>query len=84
MVGDPLVFIALEFGTFDMAHMLRVLRADHWLHAQGPVDWHAQETRQIKAAIRHQFYPATPEWKSMLLKRSRQVIRQALDGLKRT
>lgn len=81
IVGEALVFIALEFGTYSMENMLSALRADHWLHARGEVDWQAQKTQQIKAAIRRQFYPATPDWQQMVLFRCRQVIAQALAGL---
>jgi len=80
-VGGQLVFIALEFGTYSFDNMLEVLRADHWLHARGDVDWHAPQAQAIKAAIRRQFYPATPDWQEMVLHRCRQCIRQALTGL---
>ncbi|OIQ02948.1 MAG: DUF2817 domain-containing protein [Zetaproteobacteria bacterium CG06_land_8_20_14_3_00_59_53] len=81
IVGPQLVFIALEFGTYSFDNMMQVLRADHWLHAQGAVDWHAPQTQAIKAAIRRQFYPATPDWQEMVLMRCRQCIRQAVRGL---
>lgn len=81
MVGEQLVFIALEFGTYSFDNMMQVLRADHWLHAQGEVDWSAVQTQTIKAAIRRQFYPVATDWQEMVLLRSRQCIRQALAGL---
>ncbi|ATX82107.1 Protein of unknown function (DUF2817) [Mariprofundus ferrinatatus] len=84
LVGRPLVFIALEFGTYPFDNMMQVLRADHWLHAQGNVEWHAEQTQRIKSAIRNHFYPATPGWQEMVLKRSRQCIRQAIEGLSNT
>ncbi len=81
MLGDVVVFIALEFGTYPFDNMIRVLRGDHWLHAQGSVDWHAEQTQSIKAEIRRHFYPATRDWQQMILFRTRQCISQALDGL---
>jgi len=81
MVGEPLVFIALEFGTYPFEAMMQALRADHWLHAQGVVDWHEAQTQAIKAGMRTHFYPATTDWQQMVLCRSRQCIRQALAGL---
>jgi len=81
LVGEPLVYIALEFGTYAFDSMKQALRADHWLHAQGEVDWLDPRTIQIKAAIRRQFYPGTADWQEMVLWRSRQCIRQALAGL---
>jgi len=81
LIGEPLVFIALEFGTFPFEQMMQALRADHWLHAQPDVEWHAPRTRDIKQAIRNHFYPATQEWQRMVLARSRECIEQALAGL---
>ncbi|PIW44129.1 MAG: DUF2817 domain-containing protein [Zetaproteobacteria bacterium CG12_big_fil_rev_8_21_14_0_65_54_13] len=81
MVGEPLVFIALEFGTYPFDVMMQALRADHWLHAQGVVDWHEAQTQAIKAGMRKHFYPATTDWQQMVLVRSRQCIDQALAGL---
>jgi len=80
-IGEPLVFIALEFGTCSFDNMMHVLRADHWLHAQGIVDWSDPDTRTIKEAIRNHFYPATPDWQAKVIGRSRQCIEQALSGL---
>lgn len=81
MLGDRVVFIALEFGTWPFDNMIRVLRADHWLHRRGEVDWNAEQTRSIKADIRRHFYPATADWQQMVLCRTRQCISQALAGL---
>lgn len=80
-IGEPLVFIALEFGTYPFDHMMHALRADHCLHAQGDIDWHDPEVQSIKQAIRRHFYPDTPEWQQMVLDRSRECITQALKGL---
>lgn len=84
LVGEPLVFIALEFGTGPFEQMMQTLRADHWLHAQPSVEWHAPRTRDIKQAIRNHFYPATQKWQQMVLERSRECIEQALAGLNRS
>ena len=81
MLGDIVVFIALEFGTYSFDNMTRVLRADHWLHAQGEVDWQAEQAQAIKADIRRHFYPATADWQQMVLFRTRQSVTQALNGL---
>jgi len=81
MLGDALVFIALEFGTYPFDNITRVLRADHWLHRQSEIDWHSDETQRIKADIRRHFYPETADWQQMVLCRTRQCIAQALAGL---
>lgn len=83
-VGEPLLFIALEFGTFDVNHLLQVLRADHWLHRHGLPGWRQARTRAVKAAIRRHFYPATADWQQMVISRSRRCIGQALAGLARS
>jgi len=80
-IGERLVYIALEFGTYSFAEMVRVLRADHWLHQHGLPDWNGETTRRIKAEIRRYFYPASEDWQQMVLFRCRQVIGQALRGI---
>jgi hypothetical protein len=78
-----LVFVAIEFGTFDRETGAEALRDDHVLHALGPVDWQAPQTRRIKAALRRFYHPDTTDWCEMVLFRSRQLICQALDGMAR-
>jgi hypothetical protein len=84
LLGDAYTYVALEYGTYTPDDGLRALRADHWLHWNGEVDWSSQATKTIKAALRHQFYPDTDDWKEMVLWRSRQVQRQTLAGLSRS
>ena len=81
MVGESLVYVALEFGTYDPENGRRVMRQDYWLHLYGKPDWQGQETRRIKADIRKRYYPDTDDWRQMVLFRSRQIIKQALAGL---
>lgn len=80
-LGDKVTYIALEFGTYDLDRGLRALREDHWLHNRGAVDWEIPETRGIKAGLRKQLFPDTDSWKEMVLFRSRQILRQAQEGL---
>lgn len=83
--GEHVVFVTLEYGTYSTSRMFQVLRADHALHrGTAAVDWQAPETRAVKDALRHHFYPATDDWHEQVLWRSRQVVRQALAGLNRT
>lgn len=81
LVGESGCMLTLEFGTRPLDEVVEALRADHWLHAQGPVDWDAAQTRAIKARMKSTFCPDGPEWREMVLFRGRQVIRQALNGL---
>jgi len=81
-LGDAFTAVAIEYGTYPSDTVVRpALRGDHWLHAQGEIDWDAGETKAIKAALRHAFYPDFDDWREMVLFRSRQTIRMALEGL---
>lgn len=73
--------MTLEFGTWPLARMFPVLRADQLLHRCAPPAWQAADTQRIKADMRHHFYPASPDWQQLVLFRSRQVFLQALAGL---
>lgn len=81
VLGERVIFIVLEFGTYSLDQGLIAMRADYWLHGRGAVDWNAAETRRIKAGIRKHFFPDTEDWKEMVLFRSRQILRQAQAGL---
>ncbi|MGO1118930.1 M14 family metallopeptidase [Rhodovibrionaceae bacterium A322] len=81
MLGDKVTFIALEYGTYQPPRGMEVLRADHWLHNRGPVDWNSPETQKIKKAIREHFVPPHQNWRESVLFRSRQILRQAKTGL---
>lgn len=77
------VYICLEFGTYDQEASRAAYRLDHWHHAYGGGDPHSETGHAARSAMRRQFYPEHPEWKEMVLFRSRQIARQALDGMKR-
>ena len=81
MLGERVVFVTLEFGTYSLDNGLKVLRGDYWVHNRGPMDWDAAHTRRVKADIRKHFYPDTDDWKEMVLFRSRQILRQTQAGL---
>jgi hypothetical protein len=74
-------YVALEYGTYSQERSRKALRADHWLHNQGDFDWDAAEVRRIKDELKWHYYPATDDWKEMVLWRSRQLIRQATEAL---
>jgi hypothetical protein len=81
LLGDRVTFATLEYGTRSRWTVSAAVRADAWLHAYTNVDWNAAETRRIKAELKDAFFPDSPAWREMVLFRSRQVLRQALDGL---
>jgi len=75
------VYGCLEFGTFDQEASRRAYRLDHWHHGYGGGDPHSDLGRQARAAMRAQFYPEDQAWKEMVLFRSRQIVRQAAQGM---
>lgn len=81
-IGPALTFIALEYGTYAMDEGAKALRDDHWLHTYGDVQWDAPQSQAIKAALRRFYFPDTQDWCEAVLMRSRQVIAQALSGMR--
>lgn len=79
--AQKLTFIALEFGTYAFDDGYDALRADHWLHAYGTLDWPNPSTSEIKRRLKKFYYPDTTDWKELVVLRSRQVVAQALAGL---
>ena len=73
------IAIALEFGTYPIERVLKALRADNWLSHYG--DSRSELGIQIKQEIREAFYPKSEIWKTKVLSRANEVIRQALSGL---
>ena len=80
ILGNKLVSGTLEFGCYDLAATNEALREEHWHHVNG-FAWDDPATRNAKAKIRRAFYPDKDDWKEMVLFRSRQVLRQAIEGL---
>ena len=83
-LGDRMTFITIEYGTYDtFARVRPALVADHWLHAQGPVDWNDKRAQAIKQGLKSAMYVDTDDWREAILWRSRQVIRMTAAGLAR-
>ncbi|WP_342709968.1 DUF2817 domain-containing protein [Bradyrhizobium sp. B124] len=78
-LGDRHVYVALEFGTYDSKPEL--LRNDHWLfmHRAGEAD--SGLGREIRRATKLHYYPQGADWKEMVVWRSHQVHRQAIEAL---
>lgn len=81
-IGSTVTFVTLEYGTYPVEDMFRQLRADHILHRDGPPDWRAPATRAVKAALKQHFCPDSEDWRRMVLARGREVLGQAVDGLR--
>jgi Protein of unknown function (DUF2817) len=73
------VAAGLEFGTHPEDRVFEALRADNWLYQHG--DPGSRAGHAIRAEMREMFYPATPEWKALVLPRAFEVQEQAVRGL---
>lgn len=77
-LADRHIYVALEFGTIPGR---MVLRDDHWLFKYRPEEADTDLGRSIRRATKDYFYPEFPDWKEMVLWRSHQVHRQAIEAL---
>ena len=80
-LGDRHIYVCLEFGTYDQERGRRVLRQDHWLARYRPEWMNEERGREIRAQTRLHYFPDREEWNEMVIFRSRQITRQALDHL---
>jgi hypothetical protein len=71
--------LTVEFGTYPVRPVLRALQAYNWLHLRGDVD--SDLGRAIKAEIKERLYPDDDDWREMVWTRSRQLLRNAVNGL---
>jgi hypothetical protein len=60
--------------------VIDALRGDCWARRRG-LDWNDPVQARIRAASRRAFFPDTDTWRELVLARTRQCIRQALDGV---
>jgi hypothetical protein len=74
-----LVNIVLEFGTYDGRRLLAALLGDHLAHHGTGCD-SATSTR-LRQDVAGFFYPEDRHWRGAVLKRSGQIVDQALKGL---
>jgi hypothetical protein len=72
-------YLALEYGTVPMKHVLTALRADHWLHARGNLS--SCLGNSIKAEIRKAFFIDEPWWKAAVYGRFVDMTLRAARGL---
>ena len=70
-------FVTLEFGTYPIQNLFDVVLNDHCRWKAGD----AEGIRKSSAAMQEHFCPADGYWRELVLLKSRQVIRQALEGL---
>ena len=89
-LDDCYTYVALEFGTFDTDRGRRALRADHWLHNRGDVDWNDQcgspeGARSARGPARRRVAVGGGRAVFDIVRqpRRRQVLRQTVEGLAR-
>ena len=80
-LGDSSCYVTLEYGTFPIAGLLQTLREDHALNKPGDVGWHDPRRQAVRDRLRRHFYPAEPQWQTLVLLRARQVVQLACAGL---
>lgn len=83
LLGERHVYVCLEYGTYDPENSRRVLRQDHWLHAHSGLSHRSPVAGRFRAEMRKHYNPGTDDWNEMVIARSRQVLRQAVEGLRR-
>ena len=71
---------ALEFGTYPPEDVFRAMRAENWLHQNGGASH--PRAKRIRARFRRSFYPDTLEWKKMIWTQAKEVVNEALNGLR--
>ena len=82
VIGDRGCFVTLEFGTYPMSCLLRVMIKEQLyqneLLQKGNVrELHNSNVQDLKQF----FYPAEISWQQQVLFRGRQVVSMALDGI---
>ncbi|MCP1909496.1 hypothetical protein J2R96_001976 [Bradyrhizobium elkanii] len=80
-LGDRHTYVGPEFGTYPSPSGRIVLRDDHWLFKYRSEAADSDLGRKVRQATKRHFYPQSLDWKEMVLWRSHQVHRQALEGL---
>ena len=69
--------VVAEFGTVDFDTILRVLRADNWLHARGG-GMTAPLSSVIKREMREAFVGEDVDWQAAVVDRAAALVRRAL------
>lgn len=81
ILGRNSCYVTLEYGTYPISGLLQTLREDHAVNAPGPYDWNDPVRSAVRERLRRHFYPAEPQWQTLVLLRARQVVQMACAGL---
>ncbi|MFB6418793.1 DUF2817 domain-containing protein [Bradyrhizobium tunisiense] len=79
ILRDRHTYIALEFGTYEPSP--EVSRNEHWLFLHRPEEADTELGRKIRNATKRHFYPQKADWMEMIIWRSHQVHRLAMESL---
>lgn len=74
-------YVCLEFGTYSIERAREVLRNDHWLFTYWPNKTDSELGRGVRRACKEFYYPQRLDWQEMVIWRSHQVHRQAIEAL---
>lgn len=79
LLGERHTYLALEFGTFSTDCAREAVRGDHWLYMYHPEELNSELGRSIRAKTKKHFYPQERGWEEMVIWRSHQVHRRAVE-----
>ena len=77
--NTPGALVVAEFGTAPFEEILRVLRADNWLHARGASS--ASLQREINADMKRAFVGEDAPWQSAVIEQATAIYRRAVEHL---
>ena len=83
ILGDRHVYVAFEFGTFSRDSAREAERGDNWLFMYHPEETDTEVGRSMRAKTKLHFYPQASDWEEMIVWRSHQVHRQAMEAFAR-
>lgn len=81
VMGPRSCYVTLEFGTYPIGELLRCLREDHMVRKPGQQPFPHPDSERVRTQLLKQFYPAEPQWQTLVLLRARQVMQLACQGL---
>lgn len=80
--GCEFAMVFPEFGTHSVVRVIRAMRADNWLHQQGPADvLEDAAAKPVKAELLEAFRPDDPQWRLKIQETGRQIIEQAISAM---
>jgi len=82
LVGARGCFITLEFGTYALEELLLLTCEEQRYHNSYGTDWQKRDLKNPAVTALHNFfYPRDEKWQLLILKRAKQIISLALQGM---